>query len=146
MSVSFDVGNRRLLKLADFLRTIPSERFYYGAWSVSDVGPEEWKKGEKKLTCGTAACALGWATAIPTFKRAGLKLVPGLVKLDHKDGTCESGFDAGASFFGITLEESDYLFSPSDGEGNSTPKQVACKIEKFVKNRIQENKKQQKAA
>lgn len=143
MAVSFHIGNRRLLKLAEFLRTVPSNRFYYGAWNISsDLGPKEWKKGEKKLECGTAACALGWGTTIPSFRRAGLKLMPGLVRLDHEDGDSDFGFEAGVSFFGITYGESEYLFSPAGGEGNATPKQVAKKIEKFVEKRIRENERQ----
>lgn len=44
-----------LLQLADFLEKLPEERFNYEYW-VSD----HWD-GQPDLSCGTAACAFGWA-------------------------------------------------------------------------------------
>lgn len=47
-----------LLQLADFLEKLSPERFDYGVW----VG-ETWK-GDPDLSCGTTACAAGWACVI----------------------------------------------------------------------------------
>jgi hypothetical protein len=58
----------RLLKLANFLDNLPPERFRFNAW----VG-DGWEC-KPDLSCGTTACALGWATTIPEFAAAGLCL------------------------------------------------------------------------
>ncbi len=62
------VGNRRLLKLAELLESLPPERFNYGHW----VG--ENYKGRANLSCGTTACALGWATTMPSLRKLGFRL------------------------------------------------------------------------
>jgi len=60
--------------------------------------------------CGTTACALGWACAYPTFKRAGLRWGKYGLAPQYKDKT---DFEAGAAFFGITEGEAEALFSPT---------------------------------
>lgn len=62
------LGNQRLIKLAVFLEKLPPKRFDYGVWAGNN-----WK-GKPDLSCGTTACALGWATTIPEFKKLGLRL------------------------------------------------------------------------
>lgn len=96
------VGNRRLLKLADFLEKLPKERFNFSSW----VG-DDWE-GAKDLSCGTTACALGWATAMPEFHRLGLKLdSEGWPRYNR-----EVGADAAKSIFAIDSEEAEFLFTP----------------------------------
>lgn len=62
----------RLAILRDFLRNLklaPDQKFNMGTWgrhSIDELPTE--------LMCGTTACAAGWATTIPEFKAAGLKL------------------------------------------------------------------------
>lgn len=62
----------RLEKLATFLNDyvakLPKDRFNMNTWADKD------NKRKKLGECGTVACALSWATAIPEFSRAGLKL------------------------------------------------------------------------
>lgn len=58
----------RLLKLADFLETVPPKRFRFSSW----VG-DDWQ-GREDLSCGTTACAVGWASTIPAFRKLGLRL------------------------------------------------------------------------
>lgn len=97
-------SNRRLLKLADFLEKLPRKRFDYGVF----VGPD-WE-GAQDLSCGTTACALGWAAAMPEFRRLGLhfsKYGDGVILGDLSD------FAAGAEIFGLTNNETDFLFSPA---------------------------------
>lgn len=60
---------KRILMLADFVEKVKEERFDYHSWAGY-----EWA-GDPKLSCGTTACALGWATTIPFFRRLGLHLV-----------------------------------------------------------------------
>jgi len=128
MKTSIAVGNRRLLKLAAFLRTVKPSRFNYNHW----VG-DDWK-GDPKLSCGTSACALGWATTMPLFRRLGLYLTPGM---QPRLGRSTAGpFAAARVLFRLRPADSYDLFLPSsDAEENATPKQVAKKIEAFVKER-----------
>lgn len=150
-TASFKVGSNRLLRLAAFLRTVPRKQFDYCVWGESQTG----EKVKAEIGCGTKACALGWATAIPTFRKIGLKLVEstyepniGYVELHTKDGRILDDFDAASVLFGINTDEAVALFSPEeDVYGNSvedkaTPKQVARKIEKFVAKRQKPSKDQ----
>jgi hypothetical protein len=147
------IYKRRLLKLADFLDKLPRKRFDYSYWVGND-----WQ-GKENLSCGTTACALGWSTTIPSFRKLGLRLKR------HKDGfgtkhniVCLKGakiifgYNAPAvaahKIFGVNNSEFEYLFVPG---GNSfdlnklgdkaTPKQVAAHIRKFVKNKYDNKKK-----
>jgi hypothetical protein len=70
----------------------------------------------KKLHCGFAACAMGWAALHPPFKEAGLEL-----SLTIDDDGFQStgisydgnyGYLAAASFFDIPHVDAEYLFSP----------------------------------
>lgn len=129
--VSEKIGNRRLLKLAALLRSLPRKRFDYSKW----VG-EDWK-GAQNLSCGTTACALGWATTIPSLRRVGLRMqqdsMGGYVVLDGINSS--DSWEAGAKVFSLSMEESEYLFTLDSDEDKSTPKQAARKIENFVKRR-----------
>ena len=60
------IGIRRLRKLQDRLREINPLLFYMGEWGFSEHNG--------KPACGTAACALGWATSIPSFRKQGLRM------------------------------------------------------------------------
>ena len=132
-----EVGNKRLLKLAKFLQTVPRERFDYNTF----VG-DDWK-GAQNLSCGTQACALGWAATMPTFRRLGLYLkqagYPAL-----KGDTRSHAFEVAAKLFGISIHDAHDLFSPMYNwdagidEGSATPKYVARKIRNFVKDRAVE--------
>jgi hypothetical protein len=110
---------RRLTKLADFLENLPVER-PKGKFDMDSWGEHKGKHPpSEKNYCGFSACALGWATTIPSFKRAGLQaewtrysrpsetLDWGLtVVFEGKDGT-----DAGIKFFDINYVSARILFS-----------------------------------
>lgn len=99
------IGNQRLLKLAALLERLPPERFNYSHW----VG-DDWK-GKKDLSCGTTACALGWATTIPELRKLGLHLRKDSEGYaDVVCGRMENKF-AGMKVFGLTFEESEALFT-----------------------------------
>ncbi len=113
---------KRLLKLADFLDTLPPERFRYDRW----VG-DSWK-GMQDLSCGTTACALGWAATMPAFRKLGLRL------FEIEDGGKKTGFcalegtpynkyssystlssyslDAAMEIFGLSRSEASFIFYP----------------------------------
>lgn len=134
---------KRLLKLADFLKALPPQKFDYCSWVGSD-----WK-GKQDLSCGTTGCALGWACAMPDFRRLGLKfrkignkrtgytgfpMVPGKTQ----DGEGHAGH-ASRVVFGLSHDQHNLLFMPkpynppTGPTGDATPKQVAAHIRKFVR-------------
>lgn len=147
-------SNRRLLKLADFLDALPRKRFNYEVW----VG-QDWQ-GAPDLSCGTTACALGWAATMPEFRRLGLKLdrsdrdpASGFIAPWMSGGTVklptgEVGEEAAAEVFGLTFDEACYLFDPSTDlyyaesaplspDEHATAKRVARHIRQFVEHRTE---------
>lgn len=117
------MNTKRLLKLAEFLETkVPRKEFDMTCFSR---GP--------KPGCGTAACALGWATQIPSFKRLGLKLVGKRSPFYQPDYNGNRNFKAGEVFFDITHHMSLLLFNyESYPLYRATPKQVAKRIRQLV--------------
>ena len=123
------IGNARLLKLAAFLRTVPRKRFDYNVF----VG-DDWN-GAQNLSCGTKACAMGWAATMPAFRRLGLYLDRnGQPIIDTPEHSLDV-FGIARELFAVSLEDARWLFFPSDDEIDATPKQVARKIERFVAKR-----------
>jgi hypothetical protein len=129
------MNKRRLLALARKLDTVPVERFDISTW----VGMH-WQ-GKPDLSCGTVACALGWATTIPSFRRLGLRLIEGSVGLTGyvvllKDGyKVASNISAAELLFDIDTRTAELLFMPSSYMAISrhvTPKIVARRIRQLV--------------
>ena len=143
------IYKRRLLQLVDVLRKLPVKRFNYSTWVGKDWG------GAPDLSCGTTACALGWATTIPALRRAGLRL--GKIPNDddfqpfapHMVGdtpSYDSSEYVAAEVFGLSFDEYAYLFIPGsdvpdeyagiledNGPGdNASAKKVAMHIKNFV--------------
>lgn len=133
-------GNRRLLKLAEFLEKLPRKKFDYTHWYRA--------QSSDAYKCGTTACAIGWAATMPEFKRLGLKInvrdgcdvINGYEKVPVKVGTpvC-GGYQEEAvaiPLFGLADDEAlDLFFPKTTNEDRATPKYVAKKIRKFVKAR-----------
>lgn len=70
----------------------------------------------KKLpTCGTSACALGWAGLDRGFRRLGLKtnIRTGEVVFEGNED-----FSAAVEFFGLTYREATFLFTPITGKNS----------------------------
>jgi hypothetical protein len=63
------MNKERLELVAKKLESLPPERFNYSSW----IG-KNWE-GAQDLSCGTTACALGWAATIPELQEAGLRIV-----------------------------------------------------------------------
>lgn len=99
-------SNRRLLKLADFLDKLPPERFDYSSWVGDDWG------GRQDLSCGTTACALGWATTMPEFRRLGLRLDRRLMEVTNAKENVWDSFEAAQVTFGLDSREAHLVFSP----------------------------------
>lgn len=125
------MNKERLLKLADFLDTLDPNRFYYGSF----VG-DDWQ-GRPDLSCGTTACAVGWASTLDIG-------VPKMVKARAEDGhgfyekygfgdDLACGFEAAKAAFDISSGESYYLFAPNERLGpHSSASDISNHIRAFV--------------
>jgi len=134
------VYRNRLLRLAKFLRTLPDCRFDFKEW----VG-RDWD-GKPDLSCGTTACALGWAAAMPEFRALGFGIEVygdrGWVNFVH-DGNRVGPDGFAGLLFDLSSKEHRFLFysgnvnskeewSPGD---DATASEVAEHILRFVKDR-----------
>lgn len=123
------MNKKRLLKLADFLDTVPRRSFNMDNWVTREAtGPEGDTPGE----CGFAGCALGWAAHgklfaqlrldgcnRPTYRRTpGSRLVA-------------RHFSAAVELFDIESSDADHLFGNWFGRA-VTPHQEARRIREFV--------------
>lgn len=112
---------KRLLKLAEKIKKIPTRQFDLGLIA-------------KKRECGTVCCAIGYCPIV--FPR-NFKYVDeygdGELEVQLK-GTNDVNFDAAEKFFGLTNDEAYFLFMPTKYEtGARTPaKVVARRIENFA--------------
>lgn len=88
--------------------------------------------------CGTAACALGSACLHKPFSDKGLKVHANSVTYKHYED-----YEAGEEFFGITSQESDWLFNPEryrtskggffvDIQRSVKPKHVARRVTMLI--------------
>jgi hypothetical protein len=147
------MNRQRLKKLADHLRKLSrrqsGRQFDMNAWFVVDTDTDEeatpppTQRTIDPLTgvvrdefkCRTAACALGEACTIPSFRKGGLTLredryVSGYFTPGFKS---YRGTAAGAMFFGISMPESDWLFLPENySSEHITPKMVAKRIDQLL--------------
>lgn len=118
----------RLLKLADYLETVPRRAFEISAWKERDATKPE---GNTPGDCGFAGCAVGWAAHTRMFR--GLRFGKG-VNSDEIYYGHYSNFTAVEKLFSFDREAATYLFdSVSYPNFSATPKQVAKRIRKFVK-------------
>ena len=121
----------RLLKLADYLDTLStnSSHFDMGSWAFSYT-PDS-KIGE----CGSAGCALGYATNIfPELHLEWIKSKNGMYtgNITFDDS---AGFLAAAKFFDLRNYESVKIFSYTNYPNpsrNITPQDVSRKIREMI--------------
>lgn len=120
-------GKRRLLKLADFLENMPRNKAFDMSVIASNIDAGQ-------PACGSSACAIGWATAIPSFRRAGLRLNQrGRVR--HGNKRCGGAYTAAAkSFFSLDFGEATHLFGDNwlPSAGLTARKNAVKRIRKFV--------------
>lgn len=144
---------RRLLKLAEFLHDMPRAKFDFRTIFNQGTKPPLEALAAGAHRCGTVGCAIGWMpAALPSVAKwtymdvssygEPKKLVVADIVL-REDEQC-SDFRAAERAFGITYDESCWLFSPFGGGGTfggsnshnvghrATAKQVARHIRKFV--------------
>lgn len=131
-------GWKRILLLADFMEKLPGKRFDFRTFVGGD-----WK-GAADLSCGTAACALGWATTMPVFRRLGLRVTADrCIELQGEPMNAPLTLPKFLRIFDIDNEtkfrlffpgSSSFLFFPGDYlPANATPKQWASHARKIVK-------------
>lgn len=140
------MNKQRLLTLATYLETkVVKKHFdmrnFFCDHKLDRITPQRDAATRKKLMkheCGTTACALGYATMIPSFVKAGLIV-------DYNDAIAFEGafwFGAASKFFDIDKSEVGHLFSEYNRDVygtvqdsdryKETPKQCAARIRKFV--------------
>jgi hypothetical protein len=115
------MNTKRLLTLARHLRKVPVERFDMKRWA-----------------CGTTACAMGHACTIPSFRRAGLRLVEdfgwGTITMSTIAFGKILGMQAAAELFDISYLTANRLFHAGNyPKPNPTPAEVAERIERLVR-------------
>lgn len=132
-----DETRSMLNELADFLDELPADRFDYSEW----VG-EDWE-GDPGLSCGTVACAAGWATTLESYQNKGLRLTLFSVEVPDESAECwgnrRTGIDAMAKVLNISYEDAALLFLPSRAYrglvapgGQAVPSQVAAHIRRWI--------------
>ena len=77
----------KLELLNEFLKNnVPEHKFDLEDWRSSNTGNPDIKDHELLNSCGTSACAMGWACVIPEFKKLGLEFVRGGICYDNNLG------------------------------------------------------------
>lgn len=100
----------------------------------------------RQNACRTTACAMGHATMIPKFRKAGLGLTKDfdiflgaryMLVYQDPEGKVHEAFAAAAAFFGIDEDESQHLFDPAYYEPNHRrdPKYVVARLNKLIKDK-----------
>lgn len=126
-------GNRRLLKLADYLETVPSKAFDMNTWAEHSEG--------SPVRCGFIGCAIGWAAHGRLFRGLRSKRIPPDEYGTGPDWRLSFSEDCieewGMDHFALSLSKFEYLFVPRTHEHiAATPKQEAKRIREFVKDRV----------
>lgn len=90
-----------------------------------------------QLDCGIQACAAGLGTTLPSWKKAGLRLVPpkfingaqfGIVH----DASGSGGYDALSNALSIRIDIVEYLFCPTRYKRVTDPVLVADRIKRVI--------------
>jgi hypothetical protein len=107
----------RLLKLADFLETVPPHSFDMKEWITF-------------TECGFAGCAIGWTPkAIPG---EGFILKHHMADEYYPYYNGKERWRAVEEFFELEELEAEHLFMNSKYEESPTPNEVAARIREFV--------------
>lgn len=123
------MNKRRLLKLADFLATVPRRALVMYTWTARPAFQPE---GDAPGECGFAGCALGWAGHAKLFR--DLKMDSRGIPFVEVGRRKASGFDAAMIVFGIDYGIASSLFGTAcyNLASNPTPARVARRIRHLV--------------
>lgn len=124
----------RIATLRDYLRDeVKDARFNLATWVGCESAP--WR-GMQDLSCGTTACAMGWAATIPSFQALGLHLKVmfsnskfGVIAYDGTDH-----FQAAAKFMDLSSDDAEFLFNYKmyPDEVETTRLQVVNRLTDFL--------------
>lgn len=134
------VAKRRLLRLADFLeKEVTNHQFDFSTFgnTLNRYTPNGTDALKDANLCGTSACALGWAPALPFARKLGFKLEVrshGVPTFTRK-GKPVSTNTVARDLFGLDHASWSYIFYPSvlncGGGDDETRETVAEGIRKF---------------
>jgi hypothetical protein len=116
---------RRLTKLIEFMEKLPksaSKHFEMAVFLSHEYNDHHHgvPKSQRDLhTCGTTACALGWAATMPYFRRLGLRFNDNLT------------VDGDEEIFPVGSQKWDKLFGGSNKD--KTPKEWAKRARGLLK-------------
>jgi hypothetical protein len=136
------MNRERLLRLADFLeKEVPDDQFDMGQWASKEALGE----------CGTAGCALGWATCIPEMREAGLHLKmmtqdffgvrrnEVAVQLRGQEpvpyNSIQTSLQSAKTCFELNNADATFLFLPENYPDEEISKDVVCGRIREVANR-----------
>lgn len=129
----------KLLKLADFLDTVPTELFnlqwVQDNWPRANDKEDFLKKWyDKDVECGATACAIGWLPVVLPEDAYYEEKCSNAVRLHNFYSESMSYDDKAMAVFDITRAEADYLFNPGcyDDKDMRNPKVVANRIRRVV--------------
>lgn len=131
----------RLTTLIKFMEALPrsaAKHFNMTTW-IAHAGPhshdfDRYIRPGDLETCGTTACAFGWAATIPTFRRAGLKVVNSIEESGRHDN-----YTVAKEFFDLNDWQTGLIFgSSSVSDPNpfrlaKSPKQWARLARRFLR-------------
>lgn len=104
----------RLRTTAAMSRGKRTQTFNLSTWAQFINGVKRGDTARLETKCSAAGCAFGWATAIPSFRREGLKLRVFSVDNGQAHATPEyegqDGFEAAKLFFDITEKTARLIF------------------------------------
>lgn len=119
-----------LKKLAKKLRKLPSEKFEMNIWINN-------KATDKRITCNTAGCAIGWLPRLVPETKLKLKRQPSINGGDYYYKPHYRGFDhyeAVSAYFEIDIDHIWHLFSADEySVVVVSPTMVADRIDEFLK-------------
>lgn len=129
------MNKKRLLKLADFLETVPAKAFNIRNWQRDPATKPE---GKTPGECGFAGCAVGWAVHAKLFRGLKFGEYEYGSNVPHYQGEYE--WEAVSTLFDINngcngtgqFQDAEFLFCGLSYDIDPTPKQVAKRIRAFV--------------
>lgn len=124
------LAKRRITKLIQYMRSLPKnagKHFNMSRWAYHTGEGAHWARGDvltrdNLTSCGTTACAAGWAASMPYFRRLGLRLDA----VNDRLGIINS-----LDVFDIDAFREIELFGPHNKD--KTPKAWAARAEKLIK-------------
>lgn len=130
-------AKQRLLTLVRYMEALPKKangHFNMDAHWAEHRGPHALSGTVTKRTlmdCGTSACAMGWAGAIPSFRKAGLRLE--WVDVGWNQFRAHFDADKAREFFDLTEHRFWKLFNNDNPERDSTPKKWAKRARLLIR-------------